>query len=90
MTQAIKSARHLLWVTLGTAALALVMVVLLVFEVAQQREIEKSQGFRSDSVTALAFQFEREFCDFEANSMMRSMAGCDRTPMYFHFGMTFS
>ena len=66
MTQAIKSARHLLWVTLGTAALALVMVVLLVFEVAQQREIEKSQGFRSDSVTALAFQFEREFLRFRS------------------------
>jgi hypothetical protein len=64
MTQASKSDRHLLWVTLGTAALALVMVVLLVFEVAQRREIEKSQGFRSDSVTALAFQFEREFLRF--------------------------
>ena len=66
MKQASKSDRHLLWVTLGTAALALVMVVLLVFEVAQQREIEKSQGFRSDSVTALAFQFEREFLRFRS------------------------
>jgi signal transduction histidine kinase/CheY-like chemotaxis protein len=66
MTQASKSDRHLLWVTLGTAALALVMVVLLVFEVAQRREIEKSQGFRSDSVTALAFQFEREFLRFRS------------------------
>jgi signal transduction histidine kinase/CheY-like chemotaxis protein len=66
MKQASKSDRHLLWVTLGTAALALVMVVLLVFEVVQRREIEKSQGFRSDSVTALAFQFEREFLRFRS------------------------
>ncbi len=66
MTQASKSDRHLLWVTFGTAALALVMVVLLVFEVAQQREIKKSQEFRSDSVTALVFQFEREFLRFRS------------------------
>jgi signal transduction histidine kinase/CheY-like chemotaxis protein len=51
----------LLWLALGMAAMALAMAALLVFEIAQMRAIEKSNALRSDSLTALVFQFEREF-----------------------------
>ena len=53
--------RYLLWLALGTASMALAMASLLVFELAQKRAIEQSSKIRSDSLTALAFQFEREF-----------------------------
>ncbi len=53
--------RYLLWLALGTGAMALAMASLLVFELAQKRAIEQSSAIRSDSLTALAFQFEREF-----------------------------
>ncbi len=53
--------RYLLWLALGTAAMALAMASLLVFELAQKRAIDQSSVLRSDSLTALAFQFEREF-----------------------------
>jgi signal transduction histidine kinase/DNA-binding response OmpR family regulator len=44
--------------------MALVVAVLLVFEVTQRHAIEQSFNQRSDSITALAFQFEREFLRF--------------------------
>jgi len=53
--------RYLLWLALGTATMALAMASLLVFELAQKRAIEQSSAIRSDSLTALVFQFEREF-----------------------------
>jgi len=53
--------RFLLWLALGTAAMALAMASLLVSELAQMRVVEKSNALRSDSLTALVFQFEREF-----------------------------
>lgn len=53
--------RYLLWLALGTASMALAMASLLVFELAQRRAIDQSSAIRSDSLTALAFQFEREF-----------------------------
>jgi signal transduction histidine kinase/ActR/RegA family two-component response regulator len=53
--------RFLLWLALGTAAMALAVASLLVFELAQKRAIDQSNALRSDSLTALAFQFEREF-----------------------------
>jgi signal transduction histidine kinase/ActR/RegA family two-component response regulator len=53
--------RYLLWQALGTATMALAMASLLVFELAQKRAIDQSNAIRSDSLTALAFQFEREF-----------------------------
>jgi signal transduction histidine kinase/ActR/RegA family two-component response regulator len=56
-----KNQRFLLWLALGTAAMALAMASLLVFELAQRRAIDRSSVIRSDSLTALAFQFEREF-----------------------------
>jgi two-component system sensor histidine kinase/response regulator len=59
-----KSQRYLFWLALGTAVMALVMAVLLAFAVSQRRAIEQSFNQRSDSMTALAFQFEREFLRF--------------------------
>ena len=53
--------RYLLWLALGTAAMALAMASLLLFELAQKRALDQSTELRSDSLTALAFQFEREF-----------------------------
>ena len=61
MRRSVNNQRYLLWLALGTAAMALAMASLLVFELAQKRAIEHSNVIRSDSLTALAFQFEREF-----------------------------
>ena len=59
-----KNQRYLLWLALGTATMALAMAALLVFELAQKRAIQQSSSLRSDSLTALVFQFEREFLRF--------------------------
>jgi signal transduction histidine kinase/HPt (histidine-containing phosphotransfer) domain-containing protein len=59
-----KSRRYLLRLALGTAVMALVMTVLLVFEIRQRHAIDESFNQRSDSITALAFQLEREFLRF--------------------------
>jgi signal transduction histidine kinase/ActR/RegA family two-component response regulator len=53
--------RYLLWLALGTAAMAIAVASLLVFELAQKRSIDQGNAIRSDSLTSLAFQFEREF-----------------------------
>jgi len=53
--------RFLLWLALGTAAMALAMASLLVFVLAQKRAIDQSSAIRADSPLAMAFQFEREF-----------------------------
>jgi signal transduction histidine kinase/ActR/RegA family two-component response regulator len=52
---------YLLWLALGTGVMALAMASLLVFVLAQKRAIDQGTMLRSDSPTALAFQFEREF-----------------------------
>ena len=56
-----KNQRYLLWLALGTVAMALAMAVLLAFELAQKKAIREATTLRSDSLTALVFQFEREF-----------------------------
>lgn len=53
--------RYLLWLALGTAVMAAAMAVLLVLQFTQQQAIRKSADLRSDSITALSFQLEREF-----------------------------
>jgi len=59
-----KNRRYLLWLAIGTAVLALAMAVLLVLQITQKRAIEKANELRADSITALVFQFEREFLRF--------------------------
>ena len=61
MTGRTRNQRYLLWLALGTASMALAMASLLVFELAQRRAIDQGTAIRSDSLTALVFQFEREF-----------------------------
>jgi signal transduction histidine kinase/ActR/RegA family two-component response regulator len=61
MRERTNNQRYLLWLALGTAAMALAVASLLVFELAQKRSINQANAMRSDSLTALAFQFEREF-----------------------------
>ena len=53
--------KFLLWLAIGTGVMALAMASLLVFEIAQKRAIDKSSSIQSDSLTALAFQLEREY-----------------------------
>ena len=61
MTVSPKSRGHLLWLVLGTMALAVAMAALLVYELAQRNAIEARSALGADSVTALVYQFEREF-----------------------------
>lgn len=56
--------RYLFWLALGTASLALVMAVLLVLQITQRRVIQTTGVVGVDSITALSFQFEREFLRF--------------------------
>lgn len=56
--------RYLYWLALGAAAMALAMTVVLVFEVGQKRALERSLGMWRDSITAPAFECEREFLRF--------------------------
>ncbi|MFY8044899.1 MAG: histidine kinase dimerization/phospho-acceptor domain-containing protein, partial [Rhodoferax sp.] len=56
--------RYLFWQALGTASLALVMAVLLVLQITQRRVIQTTGVVGVDSITALSFQFEREFLRF--------------------------
>ena len=53
--------RYLFWLALGTILMAAAMAVLLVLQLTQQQAIRKSGDLRSDSITALTFQLEREF-----------------------------
>ncbi len=46
--------------------MALAMAVLLVFQLAQQKAISETFGFRGDSMTAMTFQSEREFLRFRS------------------------
>ena len=56
--------RYLLWLVLGTVAMAVVMAVLLVMQLTQNRAIRQGSEMRVDSLTAMVFQFEREFLRF--------------------------
>lgn len=56
-----ESQRYLLWLALGTVVMAGVMAVLLVMQATQQQAVLQSANLRSDSITALSFQLEREF-----------------------------
>lgn len=56
-----RNQRFLLWLGMGTAAMALAMGLLMVYLYAQREAIQQSLRQRVDSVPALAFQSEREF-----------------------------
>lgn len=56
--------RYLLWVALVTVSMALAMAVMLVLQLTQRQAIRQSSHLGNDSITAMAFQFEREFLRF--------------------------
>jgi len=70
--------RYLLWLALGTATMALAMASLLVFVIAQKRAIDQGSAIRSDSLTALVFQFEREF--LRMRQVMGETLASDQAP----------
>jgi signal transduction histidine kinase/ActR/RegA family two-component response regulator len=55
---------NLVFLGIGTLAMAAAMAVLLVFEIAQRNSIRDANESRADSVVAMAFQCEREFLRF--------------------------
>jgi two-component system, sensor histidine kinase len=59
-----KDHRYLIRLALGTGLMALAMGVLLIFELVQRQTIQDTSVLRTDSVTALTFQCEREFLRF--------------------------
>jgi len=59
-----KNKRYLLWLAVGTGVLAVAMAILLALQITQKRAIERANDLRADSITALVFQFEREFLRF--------------------------
>ena len=67
--------RYLLWLALVTGTMALVMAVLLVLQITQKQAIRQGSQMRVDSLTAMAFQFEREFLRFR-----QAMAVAVHTP----------
>lgn len=64
MLHRLDNKRYLLWLALGTATMAVVMAVMLVLQVTQNQAIREGGQMRADSLTAMAFQFEREFLRF--------------------------
>lgn len=56
--------RYLLWVALVTVSMALAMAVMLVLQLTQRQSIRQSSQVGNDSITAMAFQYEREFLRF--------------------------
>lgn len=56
--------RFLFRLALGTVVMAVVMAVLLVMQLTQKQVIGQGAEMRADSITALVFQFEREFLRF--------------------------
>ena len=67
--------RYLLWLALGTVTMAVVMAVLLVLQLTQNQVIRQGTQIRVDSLTAIAFQFEREFLRFR-----QALDGAVRNP----------
>lgn len=59
-----RNRRYLVGLALGAAVMAFAVLVVLVFEIAQRREMERNQALRTDSITAPAFECEREFLRF--------------------------
>ncbi|BDT67751.1 sensor histidine kinase RcsC [Comamonadaceae bacterium OS-1] len=58
------SHRYLLWVALVSVTMALAMAVMLVLQLTQRQSIRHSSQVGNDSITAMAFQHEREFLRF--------------------------
>lgn len=64
MSGHLRNRRYLIGLALGAAVMAVAMLVVLVFEIAQRRDLEHNLHQRTDSITAPAFECEREFLRF--------------------------
>jgi signal transduction histidine kinase/ActR/RegA family two-component response regulator len=82
-----KNKRYLLWLAIGTGVLAVAMAFLLALQITQKRAIERANDLRADSVTALVFQFEREFLRFrqtlEANVIRPGVPDADNLTLRY-------
>ena len=58
--------RFLLWLSLTTMLMAVGLAVMLAVFLRQERSVEETARLQTDSITALTFQFEREFLRFRA------------------------
>ncbi len=58
--------RFLLWLSLTTLLMAVGLAVMLAVFLRQARSVEETARLQTDSITALTFQFEREFLRFRA------------------------
>lgn len=87
-----RNQRYLFWLALGAAAMALAMTVVLVFEIAQKRALERSLGMRTDSITAPAFECEREFLRFRfaLESMLYSRRPLDEQAVTLQYELFLS
>ena len=56
-----KTNRHMLWLGVGTATMALMVAVMLVIQLTQKQVIAERSAVGVDSVTAMAYEFDREF-----------------------------
>lgn len=61
MPSLFKTSRHLLWLGVGTAAMALVMALMLLLQLTQQQVMLQRSAVGLDSATAMTSQFDREF-----------------------------
>lgn len=56
--------RYLLWVAFVTVIMAFAMAVMLVLQLTQRQSIRQTSQLGNDSITAIVFQYEREFLRF--------------------------
>ncbi len=70
--------RKLSWIAVSAISLAVGMAIMLAIQINQQRNIEDSAISKVDSVTALFFQFEREFLRFRQEL---EVAAAHQTPL---------
>lgn len=72
--------RYLLWLALVTVTMAVVMAVLMVLQWTQRQAIQQSALLRTDSITALTFQLEREFLRLRYDMSVAASQGAPVDP----------
>jgi C4-dicarboxylate-specific signal transduction histidine kinase len=61
MPTPVNTSRHLLWLGTGTATMALVVAIMLLLQLTQKQVIAQRSAVGIDSVTAMAYEFDREY-----------------------------
>lgn len=82
-----RARRFLLWLAAVTLVMALGLAILLGFELTQKKAVERNIQQQADSLTALVFQFEREFLrlqrQLEVAQAQRGAADVDALSLRF-------